>query len=278
MQVGIGLPTTTPGATGGLIVEWARRAEQGPFTSLGVVDRIVYESLDPMLALAAAAAVTSEIRLVAMVLIGPIRNTALLAKEAASLDVLSGGRFTLGVAIGAREEDYEAVGVDPTGRGARLSEQLAELRATWEGTATGPRTVTGRGPTLLVGGAGGAAMLRMAQSADGYVHGGGPPRAFASAAGRALAAWEEAERPGRPQLWGQAYFALGDPDAGLAYMRDYYAFTGSFAERIARGTLTTPQAVKDLVRGYADAGCDEVVLFPTVSDLGEVDLLAEALS
>src|SRR6476646_2872538 len=56
MQVGVGLPNGLPGADGQLLVEWARRADQGPFTSLGVVDRLVYGSHDPMLSLAAAAA------------------------------------------------------------------------------------------------------------------------------------------------------------------------------------------------------------------------------
>ena len=278
MRIGIGLPTTTPGISGETVLEWARRAEDGPFTSLGVLDRLVYDSLEPMTVLGAAAAATSTVRLVSMVVISPLRNTTVLAKQAATLDVLSGGRFTLGVSIGARHDDYEASGVDPADRGARLSAQLLELRQTWSNDTVGPGTADTDGPDLLVGGAGGAAMLRMAQSADGYVHGGGPPRAFASAAERALAAWEEAERPGRPQLWGQGFVALSDPDAGLTYMRDYYAFTGSFVERIVAGTLTTPRAVKDVVRGYEGAGCDELVLLPAVSNLDEVDRLAEAVA
>ena len=277
MRIGIGLPTTTAD-TGQGVVEWARRAEAGPFTSLGVLDRIVYDSLEPMTSLAAAAAVTSRVRLVSMVVIGPLRNTAVLAKQAATIDLLSGGRLTLGLSIGARHDDYRAAGIDPSLRGQMLSAQLAELRSIWSNSEVGPQPAQPEGPDVLVGGAGGAAMLRMAQSADGYVHGGGPPRAFASATARAQAAWEEAERPGQPQLWGQGFFALADPEAGLRYMRDYYAFTGSFAERIVAGTLTTPQAVKDFVRGYADAGCDELVLFPASGQPAELDRLAEVLA
>ena len=86
MRVGVGLPSTLPGASGPLLVEWARRAEAGPFSSLGVLDRLVYDSYDPLLALAAAAAVTQRVRLVTMIVIGPLRNTTLLAKTAASLD------------------------------------------------------------------------------------------------------------------------------------------------------------------------------------------------
>jgi alkanesulfonate monooxygenase SsuD/methylene tetrahydromethanopterin reductase-like flavin-dependent oxidoreductase (luciferase family) len=277
MEVGVGLPTTTPGADGTGILEWARRADQGPFASLGVLDRMVYRSVEPFAALSAAAAVTTRARLVTMVVIGPLRNTALLAKQAASLDLLSAGRLTLGLAIGARTDDYRALGVDPGGRGRRLGEQLAELRELWEKGEVGPEPVQPGGPPLLAGGLSGEAFARMARGADGYVHGGGPPRAFAGAAARAWAAWRDLERPGRPQLWGQGYFALGDADAGSAYLRDYYAFTGPFAAKVAAGNLSSGRAVKDFVRGYEDAGCDHLVLLPTVSDPAQLDRLADVL-
>jgi len=278
MEVGVGLPTTTPGADGRCLLEWARRTEDGPFASLGVLDRVVYRSVEPFTALAAAAAVTTRVRLVTMVVIGPLRNTVLLAKQAASLDLLSGGRLTLGLAIGARADDYQALGVDQAGRGRRLGEQLAELRSIWEKAEVGPEPVQAGGPPLLAGGMSGEAFARMARSADGYVHGGGPPRAFAGAAAKAWAAWRDLERPGRPQLWGQGYFALGDDAAGGAYLRDYYAFTGPFAERIAAGNLTSGRAVKDFVRGYEEAGCDHLVLLPTVSDPAQLDRLADVLA
>ena len=278
MEVGVGLPTTTPGADGRCLLEWARRSEDGPFASLGVLDRVVYRSVEPFVALAAAAAVTTRVRLVTMVVIGPLRNTVLLAKQAASLDLLSGGRLTLGLAIGARADDYQALGVDQAGRGRRLGEQLAELRSIWEKAEVGPEPVQAGGPPLLAGGMSGEAFARMARSADGYVHGGGPPRAFAGAAAKAWAAWRDLERPGRPQLWGQGYFALGDDAAGGAYLRDYYAFTGPFAERIAAGNLTSGRAVKDFVRGYEEAGCDHLVLLPTVSDPAQLDRLADVLA
>ena len=277
MEVGVGLPTTTPGADGRCLLEWARRAEDGPFASLGVLDRMVYRSVEPLTALAAAAAVTTQVRLVTMVVIGPLRNTALLAKQAASLDLLSGGRLTLGLAIGARADDYQALGVDQAGRGRRLGEQLAELRSIWEKGEVGPEPVQPGGPPLLAGGLSGEAFARMARGADGYVHGGGPPRAFAGAAARAWAAWRDLERPGRPQLWGQGYFAVGDAETGEAYLRDYYAFSGPFAAKIAAGNLTSGRAVKDFVRGYEDAGCDHLVLLPTVSDPAQLDRLADVL-
>jgi alkanesulfonate monooxygenase SsuD/methylene tetrahydromethanopterin reductase-like flavin-dependent oxidoreductase (luciferase family) len=278
MRVGIGMPNTTPGCDGELLVEWARRADQGPFSSLAVLDRLVYDSYEPLTALAAAAAVTSRIELATMIVIGPLRNNALLAKQVASVDALAPGRLTLALAVGARLDDYDAAQVAHRGRGRRLSEQLSYLRNGWSSVGIGPAPTRPGGPRLLVGGSSGEAFARMARYADGYAHGGGPPRAFAGAAAKARAAWSAFGRPGEPALWGQAYFALGDADRGEAYLRDYYAFTGPFAERIAAGNLTNPRAIRDFIRGYEEEGCDELVLLPTVSDIAQLERLAEVVA
>ena len=278
MNIGVGLPTSTSGISGELLLEWAKRTDAGPFSSLGVVDRVAYHNYEPFTALAAAAAVTRRVRLATMVVIGPLRNTVMLAKQAASLDAISDGRLTLGLAVGARGEDYQASGIDSRGRGRRFGEQLEALRDIWDEGKIGP-TPKSPGPHVLVGGSSGEALARMARYADGYMHGGGPPRAFAAAVAKALSAWSDLGRPGRPRLWGMGYFALGDgtADAGARYLRHYYAFTGPFAEKIAAGNLMSPGAIADFVRGYEDAGCDELVLFPTVSGIEQLDRLAEVI-
>jgi alkanesulfonate monooxygenase SsuD/methylene tetrahydromethanopterin reductase-like flavin-dependent oxidoreductase (luciferase family) len=277
VRIGVGLPTTTPGTPGGTVIEWARRADAGPFSSVAVLDRLAYESHDPLTALAAAAAVTERVRLATMVAAGPLRNPALLAKQAASIDALSGGRLILGLALGARLEDYEFAGVEHQGRGRRLTMQLASIRNEIPGS-TYPYGARPAGPELLVGGASGAAFARAARYADGYAHGGGPPRAFASAAARARAAWRDLGRPGEPLLWGQAYFALGEEERGAAYLRDYYAFTGQFAEKVVAASLTSAREIRDLIRGYEEEGCDELVLLPTVGELEQLDRLAEVVA
>jgi alkanesulfonate monooxygenase SsuD/methylene tetrahydromethanopterin reductase-like flavin-dependent oxidoreductase (luciferase family) len=278
MRIGIGLPTTTPGSSGELLAAWAQRAEQGPFSSLAVLDRLAYDSFDPFAALSMASGLTNEIRLATMIAVAPLRSTGLLMKEAATVHALSGGRLTLGVAVGARLEDYELADVPHKGRGRRLSDQLAQIRGEWGESPLVPSVIRAAGPEVLVGGDSGPVFERMARYADGYAHGGGPPRAFASAASRATAAWTDFGRPGRPRLWGQAYFALGDEEQGTAYLRDYYAFTGPFAEKIAAGNLTSPRALRDLIRGYEEEGCDELVLLPTVSDIAQLERVAEVVA
>jgi alkanesulfonate monooxygenase SsuD/methylene tetrahydromethanopterin reductase-like flavin-dependent oxidoreductase (luciferase family) len=279
MEVGIGLPNTLRGATGDLVREWACAADRGPFASLGVFDRLVYDSYDALTTLAVAAGLTTRIRLATTVMIGPLHNDTLLAKAAATVDALSGGRLTLGLALGARKDDYVAAGVAYHARGRRLSEQLATLRSQWENARLGPRPIQPGGPELLVGGLNDSAYARAARYADGYIHGGGPPRAFALAADKARAAWADAGRPGHPRLWAMGYYALGADEAevGRRYLLDYYAFTGPFAERIAAGLLTTPQSIVQFIRGYAEAGCDHLVLFPTTAHLGQLDRLTDVL-
>ena len=281
MQVGIGLPSGNPGTSSQLIFDWARRADVGPFTSLGVIDRLVYDSYEPLTTLAAVAAVTQRVKLATTIVIGPLHNNALLAKMAATVDALSEGRLVLGLAVGARKQDYEVAGIDYRTRGRRLTEQLSALRSLWEDGAIGPKTVSPRGPDLLIGGLSDQGYARMARYADGYVHGGGPPRAFARGADKARAAWRDAGRPGKPQIWAQGYFALGDEatlEAGYQYMRNYYAFTGPFAERIAAGLLTSPQSIAQYLRGYEEAGCDELVLFPAIPDIAQLERLADVLA
>jgi alkanesulfonate monooxygenase SsuD/methylene tetrahydromethanopterin reductase-like flavin-dependent oxidoreductase (luciferase family) len=280
MRIGVGLPSAVPGAEARLATEWAARADGMGFASLGVVDRPRYESLEPMATLAAAAAVTTSARLVSMVVIGPLRVDAHLAAQAATLDAISNGRFTLGLAVGARVDDYEALGILTEGRGDRLTDQLAEVRAYWERDEVARVMRSGSGPPLVVGGMSDAAFLRVARYADGYVHGGGPPRTFERAASKARLAWAQLGRTGCPTLWAQGYFALGDRDdveRGRDYMRDYYAFTGPFAERIAEGMLDTRQAIAQFVRGYAEAGCDELVLLPAIAELEQLERLRDVL-
>ncbi|MHB1836879.1 MAG: LLM class flavin-dependent oxidoreductase [Solirubrobacteraceae bacterium] len=279
MRVGVGLPAAIPGATGADVIAWATAAEGGPFASLCCVDRVAYDCYEPLIALAAAAAVTRRVELVTTVLISPLRNTTMLAKQLASIDRLSEGRLVVGLGLGARQEDYEVTGVDHSSRGATLAEQLVSLPEVYESERVGLRTRELHGPRLLVGGATPPAFARMARYASGYIHGGGPPRIFARAAEQARAAWLDAGRPGAPELWGQAYFAFGEAQhAGRDYMRDYYGFTGAFAEKLAAGMLSTPRQAAEFIRAYAEAGCDHLVILPAVTQLEQLSQLADVVA
>jgi alkanesulfonate monooxygenase SsuD/methylene tetrahydromethanopterin reductase-like flavin-dependent oxidoreductase (luciferase family) len=284
MQVGIGLPSVVPGVTGEQLVEWARRAERAGFSTLGTIDRLVYSNYESLVSYAAAAAVTERIRLTSDILIVPYRaNAALLAKQAATVHHLSGGRLELGVAIGAREDDYEASGVPTKGRGRRFEEMLDEMKRIWAGEsrghagAIGP-DVSGRPPSILVGGSGDAAFRRAAKYGDGWTAGGSPPEQFAQGREKALVAWRDAGREGQPKTTALAYFALGDDPEGDARrsVGDYYAWLGDYGDQIVQSVAKSEEMVKGYVAAFEQAGCDELILFPSSSDPEQVDLLAAA--
>jgi alkanesulfonate monooxygenase SsuD/methylene tetrahydromethanopterin reductase-like flavin-dependent oxidoreductase (luciferase family) len=285
MDIGIGLPSTIPGIPGRLILDWARAAEQAGFSSLGTLDRIVYDNLETVPVLAAAAGVTERIGLTTAILIGPYRgNGALLAKQLATVDAIAAGRLRVGISVGGRADDFEATGSSFGRRGRDFDAQLTEMRAVWaqqpRGFAgpIGPAPVHAGGPPLLIGGNADAAFRRMTEFGAGWIMGGGGPEAFAAGADRARRAWREAGRDGQPRLAALAYVSLGDGAGEHArrYLTDYYAFTGDFAERIAAGALTTPRQVADTVASFAEAGCDELILFPCNPDTAQVALFAEA--
>jgi alkanesulfonate monooxygenase SsuD/methylene tetrahydromethanopterin reductase-like flavin-dependent oxidoreductase (luciferase family) len=232
------------------------------------------------------AGVTERIRLATSILIAPNRlNAALLAKQAATLDHVSGGRLVFGVAVGGRPDDYAASGADFGTRGRRFDEMLAEWERLWAGepgqggAVVGPTPPRGR-PTLLIGGSVDAAFTRAARYGDGWIMGGGSPEQFAEGAERMRAAWQAAGREGEPRTAALAYYALGEraKEAAEGYLHDYYAFLGEYAGMVADSAATDPDTVRAYVQGFTDAGCDELILFPCDPDPGQVDLLADALA
>jgi alkanesulfonate monooxygenase SsuD/methylene tetrahydromethanopterin reductase-like flavin-dependent oxidoreductase (luciferase family) len=283
LEIGIGLPATVPGIGREALLDWSRRAEERDFSSLGVIDRLVYPNYEPLVAIAAAAAVTETIRFSTDILIVPYRvNALLLAKQAATVDSLSNGRLTLGVGIGSRPDDYEASGVPISERGARMDRMLAEMKACWSGAKrgyagpVGPPPVREGGPELLVGGRVDASFRRAAEHGDGWTMGGGSPDHARAGREKTLAAWEKAGRDGTPRIVALAYAVLGDDaDAqARATIGDYYAFAPEYAEMAVAGVAKGEEEVEERVRGFEQAGCDELIMFPSSSDPGQVDKLA----
>lgn len=285
MEIGIGLPATIPGATGEQILTWATAAEDHGFSSLGVIDRLVYGNVEPLVTLAAAAGVTRRIKLVTSVLIAPFRaNAALLAKQAASLNHLCADRFTLGMAVGGYEDDYAASGVPFQDRGTRFDAMLDEMARIWAGESRGFAGRIGPAPGLdrsriIFGGQSTGTFTRVATRGAGWIAGSRGVDAFRRGAARAQREWDAHGRTGRPRLMALPYFSLGPHSRANAesFLADHYAIEGPAARALVSTALTDPRVIRDTITAYEQAGCDELLLFPCNADPDQVRLLADVI-
>ena len=278
MKIGIGLPNTIPGTPGETLIGWARQAEEAGFSSLATIDRIAYPSYESLIALAAAAGVTERVGLLTNVLLGPTRNPVLLAKEAASVHQLSGGRLILGLGVGSREDDYLAAGQDFHTRGRRWDGDLETIHAAWRGELVngaehpiGPAPVGGDGVPIMIGGQSDKAIERTIRWGTGLDRRRAPPDVVAEMAKKVREAWREAGKDGEPRITALTYFGLSDraEEAALAYLCDYY---GEWGPRIAAATSRRiPTGHARDREAFEDAGTDELFLDPTLADLAEMD-------
>jgi alkanesulfonate monooxygenase SsuD/methylene tetrahydromethanopterin reductase-like flavin-dependent oxidoreductase (luciferase family) len=282
MDIGVGLPNTVPGTDGRQLIEFAARADELGFSTLAVLDRLVYDSYDATVALAAAAAATSRITLAPTILLaGYWPSAALLAKQLASIDRLSGGRLVVGVAAGGREDDFLATGVDFHTRGKWLDQLLDELKEVWAGRGPvpgiGPKPSNGEVVPIWAGGNGPAFVRRAAEHGIGWVSGGGPVSRYPQSADQVRAAFTAAGRTDTPKMGALTYVALGEERkaAGGRYLLDYYSYMGEKAQFLANGVISDETRLRETIDAYAAAGCDELLLFPCTADVDQLDELAK---
>ena len=292
MKIGIALPAQVAGVTRRDALGFAQRAERLGLDSVWVIDRLVYPSLAPLPLLAAAAAVTERVRIGTSILLGTLWNPMLLAKEVATIQRLSEGRFVLGMGIGAREPDFQAAGVPIKSRPRRLEEMVALLRRALVGEAVdhqggvfsikvGAVALPGTPPTpIWLGGFVENAIRRAVRLGDGFIVGGRGPEYGREVVPlvRKLAA-EAGKDPRRFPITALMYACL-DADAQRATrtLTDY--ITGYYGKMIFDPTRNaacggTRDAVARL-KDYAALDIDTLVIVPVTRDAEQVDRLAEA--
>ncbi len=281
MRIGTGLPNQVRNVRPAVIPAWAREAEKAGFTSLGTVGRYAYPGVSDTVALAAAAGATSAAELISGVLLGPVWPGPLLAKELAGIDGVSGGRLTVGLGVGVREDDFVAAGYGPRGRGNRFDRDLEAFREVWQGAPAGgganPAVPSGtRQVPMLFGGFATAAMDRMARWGEGYIGGSVPAAMVAPSFDAAREAWQRAGRSGSPRLVALAYYALGDGEQGRRNVRDYYsAGGGEIADLVAANVCDSPAKVRDTLKSFEDIGADDLIFNTGTDDVDEVKRLAD---
>jgi alkanesulfonate monooxygenase SsuD/methylene tetrahydromethanopterin reductase-like flavin-dependent oxidoreductase (luciferase family) len=232
------------------------------------------------------AGATTRIGILSNVIVAPLRSTALLAKQAASLDAISGGRLTLGMSVGMREDDFAATATSYHDRGKRFDEQLALMKRIWEGQpfsqeigAIGPLPVQSGGPKIVLGALSQAGIKRVSRWASGYIGGIVGPDSTNKSYQMVKQFWQEAGRPGKPRLLACAYFGLG-PDARertQAAIKKYYAYRGPLADVIAGMAATTREELHTVIQRYIEIGTDELILAACIPEVDQVARLVEAL-
>ncbi len=293
MQIGINLPVMAQGLDRATFLTWCREIDQGPWSCLALGERVNFDNPDATTALGAAAAVTERVRLVANVIVPALHEPVLLAKQLATVDVLSGGRLTVGLGVGGREEDYLAVGADWDVRKLDvLEDRIVRLREIWRGDhahpdalrPVEPRCVQAGGPPLLAGSLGPISIQRAAAWADGvlgfsFTLGEDELRTAFDLAGKA---WADAGQ-GAPHLATGCWFALSDfPGAAKQQLEDYLArylnFLGPMAEAmIPLVPFHDAAALRDGVQRAVDLGADELLLTPSSTDPAEIERAASLL-
>jgi len=292
MDVGVCLPYMKQGLDRATLLGFARAVEAGPFASLSCGERITGPTVDLGLTMAAAAAVTSRVRIVPTLYVLPLHDAVKAAKEIATLDVLSGGRAAVTVGVGGRPNDYRAVSAPFERRHVRMDEQVATLRRIWRGEPpfegadpVGPAPLQAGGPPIYAGVMGPKATARAARWADGVYawSGNGVKSEIAHLLAQTDRAWEAAKRDKPPRRIGGFWYSLAtkDPLQKLqAYVYDYVSY---FGDGPARGMASlmnraTPDAVRQSLDDLEAAGCDEVFLVPATAELAEVERAAELVS
>jgi len=272
-------------------IAWYRGIDEGPWDGLAAFERVVYPwSWALTVQLAAAAAMTERVRIWSGIAILPVRNAALFAKEAATIDVLSGGRLTLGVGIGAHDVEYVATAGELKERRQRMDEQVSVMKNIWaqvppvEGHyAIGPEPVQGGGIPLIAGVEGPKAIARAAKWAKGVMDGSYAMHFDAERIGeqrqRVIKGWTEAGRSDMPHFSASLFFSLGDdPKEQMGeFLADFlrpYDVDAGFLETT---TCYGADNLRAAVSGARHVGVDNLILFPTTADPQELLRAREVL-
>jgi alkanesulfonate monooxygenase SsuD/methylene tetrahydromethanopterin reductase-like flavin-dependent oxidoreductase (luciferase family) len=289
MKLGVYLPTMMPfGLTGKRAIEWARVADQAGFHVIATFDRPNSDSWDGLATLAGMATVTERVRLSTMTLQLPSRNEVVVAKQAAVIDQLSGGRFELGLSLGSRRDDYEALRAPWEDRARRFRRQVETIRETWSGArgstdelgVLGPAPVQQPGPPIWIGAYAPAAVERAVELADGYFFGGDKfPPAIAADIERVRAQARQLDRE-RFVIGSMLYVAVGEENAARDEM--WRQLGRYYRENLAGqpqdwGVYGPVETIAEVIRGYADAGLDVLILAPQINDLAQLDVIAQSI-
>ena len=290
MKISLCLPYMKAEIDRGVLDAWCHAADEGPFESLSCGERIMGPAVDMRVMLSAAAALTKRVRIVPSLYVLPMHSAVRVAKEIATLDLVSQGRVTVTVGVGGRPKDYQAVGASFKNRHQRMDDQIAEIKQVWAGVPpfegadpVGPLPVQEGGPPILIGAMGPKAIRRGAEWADGiYAFSmNGVQADMEGMLQTARSAWKDAGRGAGPYEAGGFWYSLAD-DAEKKlhdYVYDYMVGSGvELAEAMAKQmTRHNPEAVREGLLNMKAAGCEECYMVAATHQIEEVERLLPLL-
>jgi len=292
MNIGICLPYMKEGLTREDYFEWFQRVDDGPFHSISCGERVHGPTFDMRVVLSAAAAVTTRVEITPTLYVLPMHSAARVAKEIATLDILSGNRVNkVAVGYGGREKDYQAYEASFVGRYGRMDKQVEEMRKVWAqeeiipgGGAIGPDANRPGGPQVLAGAMGPKSIERCSNWADGLYawSGNGEQEELERTFTMADEAWQRSGREQKPYRMGGFWYTLADNGQQKLYdyVYDYLAIAGHEIATMMAESVHRSDA-ESVARGIDNAeaaGCEELFMVPATADIAEIDRLCDIIA
>ena len=275
------------------VVNFAKKCEAMGCHSMWTIDRIVYDNLEPLTVLAAAAGATQKIRLGTSVLLANLRHPSHVAKIISTLDFISNGRLTVGLGFGSRENDYKAVEIPFEHRGSRAVEQVQLMKRLWtednvtykgrfynvENLTVGPKPIQKPHPPIWTGGSADLALKRAGTWANGFICGSSAipefPATWEKIAGYAKAAGRD---PNKINKAGLTFMAIDDDqNKAVKTVEDYVMrYYGRLRVDVANTSLVgAPSAIIDRIGAFLSKGLDTLIIGLADPDPRQLDLFGE---
>ena len=287
MKIGMTLPVMEPDLTRKDLEKWTKKIDTGPWSHIALGERILFPNPEFISTLSAVSAWTNRVEIIATVSILTMHNPILSAKQFATIDMLAEGRFTLGVGVGGREEDYTAINSNWSDRRwATLAKNVKTMQSVWSKDyhkEMGPNTFSKAGPQILAGAVGPKAMSMSADFAEGLA--GFSFNADLKEINDSFKIVKEAfsQKKISPRLITSFWFGLGDTGRNdiKIHLTRYLGWMGEdLAKHLSEiaGFSGNQNDLYNFLVEIKELGATDALLVPTSKDISQLSMAEEVVS